>query len=202
MCIKYCYLGTSVQALSRVRLFVTPWTAARQASLSITNSQSLLNLMSHWVGDAIQPSHRLSSPSPPAFNLSQHQGLFQWVCSLHQMAKVFQLQLQHQSFQWIHKGAKAEDMGKGPTGCFSVTVPFHFLFHIQILEWGKAMEITSSKLYPFNCWKHTHTHTQCESFKLSFIWDKMRTTGWETAFQMALRNCHLREELGYIGVLH
>ena len=200
MCIKYCYLGTSVQALSRVRLFVTPWTAARQASLSITNSQSLLNLMSHWVGDAIQPSHRLSSPSPPAFNLSQHQGLFQRVCSLHQMAKVFQLQLQHQSFQWIHKGAKAEDMGKGPTGCFSVTVPFHFLFHIQILEWGKAMEITSSKLYPFNCWKHTHT--QCESFKLSFIWDKMRTTGWETAFQMALRNCHLREELGYIGVLH
>ena len=42
----------------------------------------------HWVGDAIQPSHPLSSPSPPAHNLSQHQGLFKWVSSLHQVAKV------------------------------------------------------------------------------------------------------------------
>ena len=57
----------------------------------------------HWVGDAIQPSHPLSSPSPPAFNLSQHQGLFQWVSSLHQVAKVLELQLQHQSFQWIFR---------------------------------------------------------------------------------------------------
>ena len=57
----------------------------------------------HWVGDAIQPSHPLSSPSPPAFNLSQQQGLFQWVGSLHQMAKVLELQLQHQSFQWIFR---------------------------------------------------------------------------------------------------
>ena len=54
----------------------------------------------HWVGDAIQPSHPLSSPSPPAFNLSQHQGLFKWVSSSHQVAKVLELQLQHQSFQW------------------------------------------------------------------------------------------------------
>ena len=57
----------------------------------------------HWVGDAIQPSHPLSSPSPPAFNLSQHQGLFQWVSSSHQVAKVLELQLQHQSFQWIFR---------------------------------------------------------------------------------------------------
>ena len=55
----------------------------------------------HRVGDAIQPSHPLSSPSPPPFNLSQHQGLFKWVSSLHQVAKVLELQLQHQSFQWI-----------------------------------------------------------------------------------------------------
>ena len=52
----------------------------------------------HWVGDAIQPSHPLSSPSPPAFNLSQHQGLFQWVSSSHQVAKVLEFQLQHQLF--------------------------------------------------------------------------------------------------------
>ena len=54
----------------------------------------------HWVSDAIQPSHPLSSPSPPTFNLSQYQGLFQWVSSSHQVAKVLEFQLQHQSFQW------------------------------------------------------------------------------------------------------
>ena len=55
----------------------------------------------HWVGGAIQPSHPLSSPSPPALNLSQHQGLFQWVSSSNQVAKVLGLQLQCQPFQWI-----------------------------------------------------------------------------------------------------
>ena len=53
----------------------------------------------HRVGDAIQPSHPLSSPSPPAPNLSQQQSLFQWVNSLHEVAKVLQFQLQHHSFQ-------------------------------------------------------------------------------------------------------
>ena len=58
----------------------------------------------HWVGDAIQLSRPLPSPSP-AFNLSQHQGLFQWFGSSHQVAKVLelQLQLQHQSFRWIFR---------------------------------------------------------------------------------------------------
>ena len=190
---------SSVQSLSRVRLFPTPWIAAHQASLSITNSWSLFKLMSsnhlilchplfflpsifpsisvfsiesvlriswpkywsfsfninlsmniqdwillekykyahysvqslqlcptlcdpidcsipclpvhhelpeftqtyvHWVGNAFQPSHPLSSPSVPAFNLSQHQGLFKWVSSLYQVAEVLEFQLQHQSFQW------------------------------------------------------------------------------------------------------
>ena len=57
----------------------------------------------HWVGDAIQPSHPLSSPYPPAFNLSQHQGLSQWVSSSHQVAKVFEFQLQHKYFQGIFR---------------------------------------------------------------------------------------------------
>ena len=56
----------------------------------------------HWVSDTIQSSHPLSSPSPPAFNLSQHLGLFQWVSSLHQVAKCW-FQLQHQSFQWVFR---------------------------------------------------------------------------------------------------
>ena len=54
----------------------------------------------HRDGDAIQPSHPLPSPSPPALNLSQHQGLFKWISSSHQMAKGLEFQLQHQSFQW------------------------------------------------------------------------------------------------------
>ena len=74
--VKIFFFGCSVQLLSCVRLLVTPWTAALQASLSIANSQSLLRLMSI---ESVMPSnHRpLLFPSPPAFSLSQHQGLFQ-----------------------------------------------------------------------------------------------------------------------------
>ena len=54
----------------------------------------------NWVGDASKPSHPLSFPSPPTINLSQHQGLFKWVSSLHQVAKVLEFQLQHQFFQY------------------------------------------------------------------------------------------------------
>ena len=57
----------------------------------------------HHVSGAIQPSHPLSSPSPPTFNLSQYQSLFKWVSSLHQVAEVLEFQLQHQSFQWIFR---------------------------------------------------------------------------------------------------
>ena len=75
---------SSVQSLSLVWLFVTPWTAKHQAYLSITNSQSFLNLMSIQLvmssilsTHLLMSTHPLSSSSPPAFNLSQHQGLFQ-----------------------------------------------------------------------------------------------------------------------------
>ena len=57
----------------------------------------------HWVSDAIQLSHPVSTPSPPTFNLSHHQGLFLWVCSSHQVAKGLEFQLQCQSFQWIFR---------------------------------------------------------------------------------------------------
>ena len=57
----------------------------------------------HWISDAIQPSHPLSSPSPPAFNLSQHWDLFQWVSCSHQVAKVLELQLRLQSSQWTFR---------------------------------------------------------------------------------------------------
>ena len=70
-------LFTSVQSLGCVQLFAIPGTAARQASLSITNSWSLLKRYVHQVDDAIQQSYPLSPPSLPAFTLSQHQSLFQ-----------------------------------------------------------------------------------------------------------------------------
>ena len=62
-----------------------------------------------WVGDAIQPSHPLSSPSPPAPSPSQHQGLFKWVNSLHEVAKVLEFQLQYQSFQWTPRTDLLQD---------------------------------------------------------------------------------------------
>ena len=79
---------SSVQSLSHVQFFVTPWSAACQASVSITNSQSLLKLTSI---DSVMPSNHLILYRPlPAFNHSQHQDLLQWVSSSHQMAKVLQ----------------------------------------------------------------------------------------------------------------
>ena len=68
-------------------------------SLSLEIAQTHVD----WVSDAMQPSHPLMPPSPPTLSLSQHQGLFQWVSSLHQVGKVLELQLQHQWFQWIFR---------------------------------------------------------------------------------------------------
>ena len=88
---------SSVQSLSCVRLFATLW-----ITVCLPVHQQLLEFTQthvHRVSDAIQPS-LLSSPSPPAPNPSQHQSLFQWVNSWHEVAKVLEFQLQHQSFQW------------------------------------------------------------------------------------------------------
>ena len=70
--------------------------------LEFAQTLSLLKKI-HWVGDSVQQSHPLSTTSPTALNLPQCQGLVQWVGSLHQVAKVLELQLQHQSFQWIYR---------------------------------------------------------------------------------------------------
>ena len=77
------------------KVYSTPGFPVHHQLLELTQTHILR------VCDGIQPSHPLSSPSPPAFNLSQYQSLFQWVSSSHQVAKVLEFQLQHQSFQWI-----------------------------------------------------------------------------------------------------
>ena len=94
----------------------------------------------HWVGDAIQPFHPLSSPSPPAFNLSEHLGVFKWVSSSHQVAKLLEFQLQHQSFQWIFKtdfclvlASSISLQSKGLSRLFSnTTVQKHQFFSAQL----------------------------------------------------------------------
>ena len=93
----------SVQFSSVAQSCPTPWNPMNHSSPGLPVHHQLPEFTqthAHWVGDTIQPSHPLSSPSPPAPDPSQHQGLFQWVNSLHEVAKVLEFQLQHQSFQW------------------------------------------------------------------------------------------------------
>ena len=93
-CSSLCISFSSVQSLSHVQLLATPWTTAHQASVH-HQLPEFTQTHVHWVGDAIQPSHPLLSPSPPAFNLYPHQGLFKWISSLYQVARVLEFQLQH-----------------------------------------------------------------------------------------------------------
>ena len=147
---------SSVQLLSRVRLFVTPWTAAFQTTLSITNSQSLLKLM---FIESVMPSNHLilCHPPSPALNLSQHQGFFQWVGSLHHVAK--ELQLQHQPFQWIFRVDFLQDgqvqspcsprdsQESSPTPQSETSVPWRSAFFMvqpshSYMTTGKAIALT------------------------------------------------------------
>ena len=93
---------SSVQSLSHVRS-LWPHRSSIPGFPVHHQLQKLVQAHVHLVSDAIQPSHPLSSPSLPASNLSQHEGLFQWVSSSHQVTKVLEFQLQHQFLQWIFK---------------------------------------------------------------------------------------------------
>ena len=156
---------SSVQSLSCVQIFVTPWTAAHQASLSSTNSWSSVKLMSiesvkpsnhfithvHWIPEAIQPLHPLSSPSPPFFSLSQHHGLLKWVTSSHRVVKV--LELQHQPFQWIQDWSPLGWTGwislqsKGLSRVFfHTTVQKHQFFYAQPSLWSNSHMTTGKTI--------------------------------------------------------
>ena len=92
-----------VQLLSHVWFLAHPMDCSMPGFPKLHHLPELAQTHVHCVGDAIQLSHPLSPSSPPALNLSQHQGLFQWVDSSHQEAKGLELQLQHQFFQWIFR---------------------------------------------------------------------------------------------------
>ena len=100
----------------------------------------------HWVGEAIQPSHPLSSASLPALNLSQHQGLFKWVSSSHQVVKILEFQLQHQSFQWIFR-TDFSLQSKGLSRVFpNTTVQKHQFFGAQFSLWVNShIHMTTGK---------------------------------------------------------
>ena len=107
----------------------------------------------HRVGDTIQPSHPLPPPSPLAFRLSQQQGLFQWVTSLHHMAKVLELQLQHQSLQWIFRTDILQD---GLIDLFAVQGTLYTMeyysaikentFESGLMRWMKLEPIIQSEI--------------------------------------------------------
>ena len=113
----------SVQSLSRVRL-CNPMDCSTPGLPVHHQLPEFTQTYVHWVGDAIQSSYPLPSPSPPAFNLSQHQGLFQWLSSSHQVAKGLEFQLQHhhqskfcgggvggnQTWIWLRKCTKTKKM--------------------------------------------------------------------------------------------
>ena len=106
------YLEAIIYFLTFLCLFICTWSVAKSyvtlcdpkhpRFLALHRLPQFAQTHVHWVSDAIQPSHFLS-PTSPSFSLSQHQGLFRWASSLHQVAKVLELQLQHQSFQWIFR---------------------------------------------------------------------------------------------------
>ena len=96
VCVQLCCCSVTQSGL-------TLWDPMNCSTPGLRVHQQLPELAQTHVRDAIQPSHPLLSPSPPASNLSQHQDLFQWDSSLHQVAKVLELQLQHLSFQWIFR---------------------------------------------------------------------------------------------------
>ena len=130
---------TSVQFSSVAQSCLTLWDPMNHSTPGLPVHHQLLEFTQthvHRVSDAIQPSHPLSSPSPSAPNPSQHQGLFQWVNSLREVAKVLEFQLQHQSFQdWSPLGWPGwiSLQSKGLSRVFSnTTVQKHQFFGAQL----------------------------------------------------------------------
>ena len=110
------YLFSSVQSLSRVRL-CDPMNCSTPGLPVHHQLPEFIQTHVHWVSDAIQPSHPLSSPSPPALNPSQHQSLFQWVNCSHEVAKVLEFQLEHHSFQ---RKSRADLLPNGLVGSLCI----------------------------------------------------------------------------------
>ena len=100
---KYIYVNYQFSSVQFTQSCPTLWDPMNRSTPGLPVHHQLLEFTQihvHWVSDAIQPSHPLSSLSPPALKSSQHQGLSQWVRCSHEVAKVLEFQPHHQSFQW------------------------------------------------------------------------------------------------------
>ena len=134
----------------------------------------------HWIGDAIQQSHPPSSPYPPAFNLSQHHGLFQWVSSSHQVAKVLESQLQHQSFKGLVGSpcSPRDSQESSPTPQFKSinSLVLSFLYgpsFIPIHNHQGSPRTQEWVAYPFSrgpSWPRNQTRVSCTVGKFSTSW--------------------------------
>ena len=96
-----CFPSVQFSSVAQLFLLCSPMDCSMPGLPVHHQLLELAQTHNHWISDATEPSHPLLSPSPPALNLSQHQGLFKWVSSSHQVAKVLELQPQHQSCRWI-----------------------------------------------------------------------------------------------------
>ena len=140
--VLYTYFPENCYCCSVTKSCPTPCNSMDSSTLGFSVLHYFLEFSQthvHWVADAIQPSHPPSSPSPPALNLFQHQGLFQWVSSSHEVAKVLEFQLQHQSF-WFPLGLTGLILqSKGLSRVFSnTTVQKHQFFSAQLSVWSNS----------------------------------------------------------------
>ena len=138
-----------------------------------------LRAWAHWVGDAIQPSHPLSPPSSSALNLSQHQGLFQWVSSSHQVARVLELQLQlqlhHQSFQWIFRVDFLKDWLVWSPYCPRDSQEFSPASNLKAKGLSRVFSSVTTWKHQFLC---TQPSLQCNSHIHTRLLEKSCLTSW------------------------
>ena len=107
----------------------------------------------HWVGDVIQPSHPLLSPSPPALNLSQHQGLFKWVSSLHQVAKILEFQLHMKTQAQKQELGQQENIDSSNYLIFSFVFPsLSYSTQVKVPQWDRPMGRVSWFIVPWRLW--------------------------------------------------
>ena len=155
-----CHAGTSFTlscccSVSKLcRAFCDPMDCSTSGFPVLHHPGICLPTHIHWVGDAIQPSHPLLSPSPPALNLSQHQCLFPWLGSSHQIAKVLQLQLQHPACFSI------------PANEYSGSISLRLTGLISLLSKGlsRVFSNTIVQMHQFfgalpSSWSNSHIHT-------------------------------------------
>ena len=154
--VRYHYTPIVVvfQSISRIRLFATPMDRSTPGFPVLRYLLEFAQTHVHWVGDAIQPSHSLSSPSPPALKLSLLQGLFQWVSSSYQVAKIIQ-DTEHQMLErrWSNKDCHSVLVGmRSGTATVEDSLPVHMIQQLpSLLNCPKELKLLSTQKPVHDC---------------------------------------------------